>query len=77
MVQVTESFEAIEEAVRETPRGRWFLDEYATRLRARETASVSSQIKSLEAAVSANHDAIMDRICRAGLALLDRIAPRR
>ena len=33
----TDEFEALEAAVRETPRGRAFLDEFARRIRATET----------------------------------------
>ena len=57
-----ENFESIEEAVRESPRGRWFLAEYAARLRDRETKAIADQVKSLETAVIANHDAIMARL---------------
>ena len=60
-----EGFESIEEAVMETPRGRWFLSEYAARVRAREFKEVASQVKALESAVTANHDAIMSRIALA------------
>ena len=65
MPAITENFEAVEQAVLESPRGRWFLAEYSSRLRARETAAVVDQVKSLEAAVSANHDAIMNRLAQA------------
>lgn len=65
MPAITENFEAVEQAVLESPRGRWFLAEYSSRLRARETAAVVDQVKSLEAAVSANHDAIMSRLAQA------------
>lgn len=41
-------FEAIEAAVMETTRGRWFLGEYARRLRATETAKVLAAITRLE-----------------------------
>jgi hypothetical protein len=60
-----ESFETIEEAVLESPRGRWFLAEYASRLRVRETRAVTDQVKSLEIALAANHDAVMSRIASA------------
>ena len=65
MPAITENFEAVEQAVLESPRGRWFLAEYSSRLRARETTAVVDQVKSLEAAVSANHDAIMSRLAQA------------
>lgn len=60
-----EDFEAIEQAVLETARGRWFLDQYASRLRARETAELLSGIERLEAAMAANQDALMDRLAQA------------
>jgi hypothetical protein len=60
-----EDFEAIEQAVLETARGRWFLDEYASRLRARETADLLAGIARLESAVAASHDALMDRLAAA------------
>ncbi len=41
-------FDRIEAAVRETERGRWFLDEFARRVRASETASLQSAIERLE-----------------------------
>ncbi|HWG05938.1 MAG TPA: hypothetical protein VG271_13070, partial [Beijerinckiaceae bacterium] len=45
-------FEAIEAAVSETTRGRWFLAEYARRLRARETDKVLTALSRLEQAVT-------------------------
>ncbi len=41
-------FERIEAAVRETGRGRWFLDEFARRVRASEGARVASALDRLE-----------------------------
>lgn len=61
----TEDFEAIEQAVLETARGRWFLDQYASRLRAAETARLLAGIERLETALAANHDALMDRLAGA------------
>ncbi len=60
-----EDYDAIREAVIETPRGRWFLEEYATRLRTAETASLLDSMKRLETAVAANHDSIMSRLAAA------------
>jgi hypothetical protein len=60
-----EDFEAIEQAVLETARGRWFLDQYASRLRARETAELLAGIQRLETAVAVSHDALMDRLAQA------------
>lgn len=47
-------FEAIEAAVMETTRGRWFLGEYARRLRATETAKVLAAITRLERSLMAD-----------------------
>lgn len=60
-----EEFEAIREAVMETPRGRWFLGEYASRLRSTDTSKLLDSMKRLETAVSANHDALMSRLTQA------------
>lgn len=60
-----EDFDEIRDAVMETARGRWFLDEYATRLRTRETTNLLDSMKRLENAVSANHDALMARLAGA------------
>lgn len=50
-VESLESFEAIEQAVMETPRGRWFLAEYARRQRGREMSSIVESMKRLERAM--------------------------
>jgi hypothetical protein len=60
-----EDFDAIEDAVMETARGRWFLDQYATRIRARETSALMAGMRRLETIMAANHDALMDRIVAA------------
>jgi hypothetical protein len=57
-----EDFDAIREAVMETARGRWFLDQYAARLRAAETQGLLAGMKRLETALSSNHDALMSRL---------------
>jgi hypothetical protein len=46
-----EDFDAIEQAVLETERGRWFLAEYAVRNRKSETTSLLAAIAKLEKAV--------------------------
>jgi hypothetical protein len=61
----TQDFEAIREAVMETPRGRWFLNEFASRLRSSETMNMLDSMKRLETAVSASHDALMSRLAQA------------
>lgn len=57
-----EDFEAIHEAVMETPRGRWFLDEFSTRLRRAETSRLQDSMRRLETAMAANHDEVMSRL---------------
>ena len=51
-----EDYRAIEEAVMETARGRWFLAEYATRNRVSDTARVIEAIDSLKSYISTEHD---------------------
>jgi hypothetical protein len=58
-------FESIRDAVMETPRGRWFLTEYASRLRSSETTGLLDSMRRIESAVSANHDALMSRLAQA------------
>jgi hypothetical protein len=57
-----EDFDAIREAVMETPRGRWFLDEFSTRLRRAESAVLQDSMRRLENAIAANHDEVMSRL---------------
>jgi hypothetical protein len=58
--------------VMETPRGRWFLNEYASRLRKTETSGLLDSMKRLENAVASNHDQLMARL---GQALTREAAP--
>ncbi len=60
-----QDFEAIREAVMETPRGRWFLGEYASRLRSEQNSGLLDSMKRLEQAVTSNHDALMARLAEA------------
>ena len=60
-----DDFDAIREAVMETPRGRWFLDEFSTRLRRSETSSLQDSMRRLETAIAANHDEVMSRLASA------------
>ena len=46
----------------ETPRGRWFLDEFSNRLRRSETSSLQDGMRRLETAIAANHDEVMSRL---------------
>ncbi len=55
-----ESFEAIEQAVMETARGRWFLAEFASRNRQADTASLLKSITRLERVI-ARSDPLDDR----------------
>ena len=57
-----EDFDAIREAVMETPRGRWFLDEFSARLRRAESASLQDSMRRLETAIAGNHDEVMSRL---------------
>ncbi len=47
-----ESFESLEAAVMETPRGRWFLEEFARRQRSAETLAILEILKKLENAIA-------------------------
>jgi outer membrane murein-binding lipoprotein Lpp len=47
-----EDFDAVEQAVLETERGRWFLAEYAARNRRSETSSLLTSLTKLEKAIS-------------------------
>ena len=67
-----EDFESIRDAVMETPRGRWFLTEYASRVRSSETAGLLDGMQRIEMAVTANHDALMARLAEA---LKEPLAP--
>jgi hypothetical protein len=49
---LSETFEDVYSAVKETERGRWFLDEYAARLRTDETRTVLAAIQKLESVVT-------------------------
>lgn len=65
-----ENFDAIEKAVRETERGRWFLDEFARRNRQSNTEMLLESISKLEDAVArAKPSAAADEM-REGLATL-------
>lgn len=48
-------YETIEDAVMETARGRWFLKEYARRMRASETASLHAALERIERIVTLTH----------------------
>ena len=60
-----EDFDAIREAVMETPRGRWFLDEFSTRLRRAESSGLQDSMRRLENAIATNHDEVMSRLASA------------
>ena len=68
--EITESYESIERLVMETPRGRWFLDEFARRQRAKELNLVLDSISRLERAIAvkdaaATTDTLASRITNA------------
>lgn len=56
------TFETIEAAVMETARGRWFLDEFARRIRAAETDRIEALLQLIESRLppASAPDAIMD-----------------
>ncbi len=60
-----QDFDSIRDAVMETPRGRWFLSEFANRLRSAETGNLLDSMRRIETAVAANHDALMSRLAQA------------
>lgn len=49
----TADYESIEAAVMETARGRWFLGEYARRLRAAETQAILAALDRIESKIDA------------------------
>ncbi|WP_038034692.1 hypothetical protein [Thermopetrobacter sp. TC1] len=53
-LDIHEDYEAIEQAVMETPRGRWFLAEFLRRHQAEETRRLLSALKRLERAMELN-----------------------
>lgn len=68
--EITENYESIERLVMETPRGRWFLDEFARRQRAHELTMVLDSIQRLERVMavrdaSAETDNLASRITKA------------
>jgi hypothetical protein len=64
-------YEAIEQAVLESKRGRWFLDEYARRLKRDETAALLQAIGKLEIAVTSGQGLLAERLAKA----LGEVAP--
>jgi hypothetical protein len=51
-------FEALEQAVRQSPKGSWFLDEYARRLRSSETSNILDAIAKLERIIASQGHAL-------------------
>lgn len=66
----TENFDAIEKAVRETERGRWFLDEFARRNRQSNTEMLLDSIAKLEGAVARAKPSLAAEEMRDGLTTL-------
>ncbi len=62
MPAVIEDFDAIEEAVRDSSRGRWFLEEHAKRVRRQETATLLQAMDRLEHAVTSANDRLAERL---------------
>jgi len=60
-----ESFDEIEQAVMESERGRWFLSEYAKKIRSAETQTLLAAIARLEAALTAKHGPIAQSLVNA------------
>ena len=60
-----DSFEAIEKAVMESKRGRWFLDEYVKRRSGGETQALLAAIGKLENAANNNHELVAERLGKA------------
>lgn len=68
-------YDAIEQAVMESERGRWFLDEYGKRLRGSETAKLLAAMRKLEQAVSHSQDLVAERLGRA-LSMIEAVDHR-
>lgn len=62
MPGLAEDFDAIEEAVKESRRGRWFLEEYARRVRRADTTVLLDAMGRLESAVTASNDRLAERL---------------
>ena len=56
------NFEAIEKAVMESPRGRWFLDEYVRRRTVADGHSVLTALGKIENAVASHQELIAERL---------------
>lgn len=52
VIEAAESYEQVEKLVMETPRGRWFLTEFARRQRSKELGLILDSIQRLERAMS-------------------------
>jgi hypothetical protein len=72
---LSESFEDVLGAVKETARGRWFLDQYTERRKSEDTAAILAAIAKLEIAISrmspAQQKAEPDVLTRAKSAIAD------
>jgi hypothetical protein len=60
-----ESFDEIEQAVMESERGRWFLSEYAKKIRSSETQTLLAAIARLEAALTSRHGPVAQSLVSA------------
>jgi hypothetical protein len=70
-------FSAIENAVMETARGRWFLAEYARRHRATDTATVLDALRRIEASIGKPAASTPDAAKRMGPPIADALAELR
>ena len=69
-------YDAIEAAVMETARGRWFLAEFANRHRVADTAAILMAIQRIEAATAPSLPAAFNERLREILAVLARARSR-
>jgi hypothetical protein len=70
-------FQAIESAVMETARGRWFLAEYAKRHRSADTGTILDALHRIEASIARPAAAMPDAARRMGPPLADALAELR
>lgn len=71
----TADYESIEAAVMETARGRWFLGEFARRLRVGETQAILAALERIESRMGANAPAAQEEIALVAAAPSPVVAP--
>lgn len=67
------NYEEIEQAVMETPRGRWFLGEYARRQRGQELSGILRAMERLERALAVRREAAADPLANRIAKAIDSI----